>query len=215
MIRIFCSISFVVISVSRAGPREGTMSDLTEAVVASFKDAARKLTEPKRRAFQAQVTLDYLDGSVWRAERVFGWFHRLLTFFNGTSNQTSDFIAHCLEQWWKTNKAQHPIARRSAINLEDGPEISSARIQFMHRMVMFADATGLEVKLVYYPPYRSRYNLIESCWGILELHWKGTLLDRVTTVVEWARTMAWRSPRDRQLGREDLRQGCSHRQRCP
>ncbi len=48
------------------------MNVLTEEVIASFKDAARKLVGAKRRAFQAQVTLDYLDGSVWKAERVFG-----------------------------------------------------------------------------------------------------------------------------------------------
>jgi len=57
--------------------------------------------------------------------------------------------------------------------------------------VRFADATGLEVKLVYYPPYHSKYNLIERCWGILEGHWNGTLLNSVHTVVEWARTMTW------------------------
>jgi transposase len=28
---------------------------------------------------------------------------------------------------------------------------------------------------VYYPPYHSKYNLIERCWGILEQHWNGTL----------------------------------------
>ena len=55
------------------------MNVLTEEVIASFKDAARKLTGPKRRAFQAQVTLDYLDGSVWNAERVFGWSHHTVT----------------------------------------------------------------------------------------------------------------------------------------
>jgi hypothetical protein len=55
------------------------MNALTQEVIASFKDAARKLTGPKRRAFQAQVTLDYLDGSVWKAERVFGWSHHTVT----------------------------------------------------------------------------------------------------------------------------------------
>ena len=38
------------------------MKVLTDEVIASFKDAARKLTGPKRRAFHAQVTLDYLEG---------------------------------------------------------------------------------------------------------------------------------------------------------
>jgi len=51
------------------------MNVLTEEVIASFKDPARKLTGAKRRAFEAQVTLDYLGGSVWKAERVFGWSH--------------------------------------------------------------------------------------------------------------------------------------------
>ena len=55
------------------------MNVLTAAVIASFKDAARKLTGAKRRAFQAQVTLDYLEGSVWKAERVFGWSHHTVT----------------------------------------------------------------------------------------------------------------------------------------
>ncbi len=52
------------------------MNGLTDQVIASLKDAARKLTGPNRRAFQAQVTLDYLDGSIWKAERVFGWSHK-------------------------------------------------------------------------------------------------------------------------------------------
>lgn len=353
------------------------MDVLTEEVIASLKDAARKLTGAKRRAFEAQVTLDYLGGNVWKAERVFGWSHHtvtlglnelrtgitcqgdfsargnrkteqkrpeleadiraladpesqadpkfqspflytrmtakamrralidqkgwtdeelphrntigeilnrlgykmrrvqktkplkkiaetdaifanvrqenqaaddspdvvrismdakakvdvgdfsrdgesrsaqaprawdhdtqakmklvpyglldvttgLLTIIIGTSRETSDFIVDCLELWWEANKARHADARRLVINLDNGPENSSARTQFMHRVVMFADATGLEVKLVYYPPYHSKYNLIERCWGILEGHWNGTLLNSVTTVLEWARTMTWK-----------------------
>ena len=52
------------------------MHELTEQQVTTTKDAARKLTGPKRRAFQAQVALDYLKGSARRAERVFGWGRR-------------------------------------------------------------------------------------------------------------------------------------------
>ena len=78
------------------------------------------------------------------------------------------------------------------INLDNGPENSSHRTQFMNRIVMFADATGLEIKLVYDPPYHSKYNLIERCWGLLERHWNGTLLNSVETVVEWAGTMTWK-----------------------
>ena len=356
------------------------MNVLTEEVIASFKDAARKLTGAKRRAFQARVTLDYLGGNVWKAERVFGWSHPtvtlglnelrtgiiclgnfsargnhkteakfpeleadiralagpesqtdpkfqspflytrmtakavrqalidekgwtdeelphvntigeilnrlgyklrrvqktkplkkiketdaifdnvrqenqaadddpdvirismdakakvavgdysrdgesrgaettkaldhdpepeqklvpqgildvtscLLSIFIATSNGTSDFFADCLEQWWEANKGRYPHGRRLVINLDNGPENSSHRTQFMNRMVMFADATDLEIKLVYYPPYHSKYNPIEHCWGVLENHWDGTLLNSVATVVEWARTMTWKGTR--------------------
>jgi len=353
------------------------MEILTDEVIASFQDAARKLTGPKRRAFEAQVTLDYLDGNIWKAEKVFGWSHHTvalglnelrtgltclgnfsargnrkteekfpeleadiralaepesqadpkfqspflytrmtanavrkalidqkgwtdeelphvntigeilnrlgfklrpvqktkplkkiketdaifanvrqenqtadddpdvvrismdakakvpvgdysrdgqsrgaeateawdhdpeaekklipygildvtagsLTIDIGTSNGTSDFMADCLERWWNENKAKHPNARRLVINMDNGPENSSHRTQFMNRMVMFADSSGLEIKLVYYPPYHSKYNCIERCWGILENHWNGALLNSVHTVLEWARTMTWK-----------------------
>ena len=50
----------------------------------------------------------------------------------------------------------------------------------------------LEIVLVYYPPYHSKYNPIERCWGILEEHWNGTLLNTRETVLESARTMPWK-----------------------
>jgi transposase len=117
----------------------------------------------------------------------------LLTIVFGTSLETSDFIADCLQQWWKANGGQYSHIRQLVINLDNGPSNSSFRTQFMKRMVEFADDTGLEVVLVYYPPYHSKYNPIERCWGILENHWNGTLLDSVPTVLNWAGTMTWKS----------------------
>ena len=40
--------------------------------------------------------------------------------------------------------------------------------------------------------YHSKYNPIERCWGILELHWNGTLLSDVNVMTEWAKTMRWK-----------------------
>jgi hypothetical protein len=116
----------------------------------------------------------------------------LLTIIFGTSRETSDFIADCLQQWWDTNRERYAHIRQLVINLDNGPENSSFRTQFMNRMVEFADRNGLEIVLVYYPPYHSKYNPIERCWGILENHWNGTLLDSVTTVMNWAGTMTWK-----------------------
>ena len=59
------------------------MNALTEQHIATIKDAARKLTGAKRRAFQAQVTLDYLEGSARQAERVFGWSRKKVGYYRG------------------------------------------------------------------------------------------------------------------------------------
>jgi hypothetical protein len=46
---------------------------LNETVIRTLREAARRLTGPSRRQFQAQVALDYLDGSPRRVEQVLGW----------------------------------------------------------------------------------------------------------------------------------------------
>ena len=53
------------------------------------------------------------------------------------------------------------------------------RSQFLKRIVAFARKYRLVVQLAYYPPYHSKYNPIERCWGVLEMHWNGSLLDSV------------------------------------
>ncbi|MCC7083824.1 MAG: hypothetical protein IT427_02325, partial [Pirellulales bacterium] len=39
---------------------------------------------------------------------------------------------------------------------------------------------------------RRQYNPIERCWGILERHRNGTLIDSATTAMNWAATMTWK-----------------------
>jgi hypothetical protein len=110
----------------------------------------------------------------------------------GTSRDTSDFVADCLELWWTNRRAAHPDVRRLLIDLDNGPEIASSRTQFMNRLVEFSDRHHLTIELAYYPPYHSKYNPIERCWGILENHWNATLLSTITTALEWTKTMTWR-----------------------
>lgn len=111
----------------------------------------------------------------------------------GRSHQTSDFIADALERWWSERGAVHAGVKRLQIELDNGPEINSSRTQFMKRLVEFVDRHRIEVELVYLPPYHSKYNPIERCWGVLEQHWNGTLLRSVQDVLRWAGTMTWRA----------------------
>ena len=55
----------------------------------------------------------------------------------------------------------------------------------------FAQAEQLEVQLAYYPPYHSKYNPIERCWGVLENYWRGELLDSEAAVLGFARNMRY------------------------
>lgn len=116
--------------------------------------------------------------------------HQLNLIF-GTSRDTADFVADCLELWWAGRRSAHQDVRRLLINLDNGPEISSSRTQFMKRLVEFSDRHQLTLELAYYPPYHSKYNRIERCWGILENHWNGALLTSIDTTLQWARTMTW------------------------
>ena len=119
----------------------------------------------------------------------------------GHSKETSDFIADAIALWWTERSVQHAGVTKLQIELDNGPEINSSRTQFMKRMVELSDRAGLEIELVYLPPYHSKYNPIERFWGILEQHWNGTLLSSVELVVNWAQTATWRgvSPIVRQI----------------
>lgn len=116
-------------------------------------------------------------------------------FLFGHSHETSDFLADGLDLWWRERAAVHPGVNRLHIELDNGPEIASTRTQFMNRMVGFVDRHRVTVELVYLPPYHSKYNPIERCWGILERHWNGALLTTVADVLRWAGTMTWRGLR--------------------
>jgi transposase len=62
----------------------------------------------------------------------------------------------------------------------------------MQRLLEFVQEYPISVHLAYYPPYHSKYNPVERCWGILEQHWNGALLDSVEAVIQYATSMTWK-----------------------
>ncbi len=86
-----------------------------------------------------------------------------LTLLFGTK-ETSDAWVDALMAWWELVRAGQGHIERRVIYLDNGPKNSGRRTQFLKRMVQFADWSGLEVRLVYYPPYHSKYNPVERCW---------------------------------------------------
>lgn len=110
-----------------------------------------------------------------------------LFVYGVTSKVTSDRLA----QWWEGVRERFAHITTLVLNVDNGPENHSRRTQFMQRLVAFVQQYRVTIRLAYYPPYHSKYNPIERCWGILENHWNGTLLDSIDTVLQFARTMTW------------------------
>lgn len=107
------------------------------------------------------------------------------------SKLTSDFIVDVLEDWWGKVRCRFPQVDTLLINQDNGPENHSRRTQFLKRIVAFGHRQELLIRLAYYPPYHSKYNAVERCWGVLENHWSGTLLESVETTLRFAQTMTW------------------------
>lgn len=115
-----------------------------------------------------------------------------LFLYGVTSKVTSDCLVDRLIDWWESVRERFSQITTLVINVDNGPENHSRRTQFMHRLVEFVQKYHLTIRLAYYPPYHSKYNPVERCWGILEQHWNGSLLDSVDAVIEFARTMTWK-----------------------
>jgi hypothetical protein len=115
--------------------------------------------------------------------------------------ETSDFWVDGLKLWWQQARGGLQRVRRLIIYLDNGPNNSGTRTQFLKRIIEFVDWSGLEVRLVYYPPYHSKYNPIERCWSALEQKWGGMLLNRLKVILHQALRMVWngRHPTVRRL----------------
>lgn len=113
----------------------------------------------------------------------FQWF--------STSKVTADFMADCLDSIFPELEKRCPQIETLVINADNGPESSGRRKQWLKRLVDFSDKHGITIQLAYYPPYHSKYNPIERCWGVLENHWRGQLLDSVAKTLGLARSMTY------------------------
>lgn len=113
----------------------------------------------------------------------FQWF--------STSKVTADFMVDCLDSIFPELKKRCPQIETLVINADNGPECSGRRKQWLKRLVDFSDKHKITIQLAYYPPYHSKYNPIERCWGVLENHWRGQLLDSVAKTLGLARSMTY------------------------
>ena len=111
----------------------------------------------------------------------------------GSSAKTSDFIVDTLAAWWQELSAtERGAIARVQIKMDNGSESRGVRTPFLHRMVQFVDTIGKPIQVLYDPPYPSKYNPIERCWGGMEFHGNGAPWIDAETMLEWAKRMPWK-----------------------
>jgi Rhodopirellula transposase DDE domain len=115
-----------------------------------------------------------------------------LSIYFGQYAETSDFIVDCISNWWQASQAQYSYIDELVIDLDGGSATRSNRTQFIKRIVEFSQTTALKIRLLYYPPYHSKYNPIERCWAALENYWNGAILDSIQVAMQWAANMTWK-----------------------
>ena len=78
-----------------------------------IKDACKRLTGYKRRAYQADITMEYFDGSAYKAEREMGWGRECVT--KGLNEARSGI--RCLDNFRargrKKKKTLSPVSKKT------------------------------------------------------------------------------------------------------
>lgn len=102
----------------------------------------------------------------------------------GRSAKTRDFIMDCLYGWWeRLPLEERNDCSRLQIKVDNGPESSGRRTQFLKRRVEFTDSIGKPIQLLYYPPSRA-FKVTHSCavpeggrrrHGVAWGHWSASM----------------------------------------
>jgi transposase len=105
------------------------------------------------------------------------------------SSETSNYIVDCLQKWLNIRKYNEKWIETIVINLDNWPAINSHTTQFIKRMILLSKDFNVKIRLIYYPPYHSKYNPIERLWGVLENFWNWAILETIDIALKWASNM--------------------------
>ena len=112
-------------------------------------------------------------------------------FFNYTSKPTSLDLVDCIEEVLKEQCLNKKIDK-VIILLDNGPDNSGVRTVFLSGLIHVAEKYNIQIELVYYPPYHSKYNLVERLWARLEKIWNGFLLEAKEICLNFMKNLTWK-----------------------
>jgi len=115
-------------------------------------------------------------------------------FYNVESKVTAECMVDSIEDFLLTNYIyKEALFNKLAITSDNGPENSSSRTYFIYALIMLAIKYNIEIELIYYPPYHSKYNPIERIWARLENIWNGSLLSSLKVVCNFMKNLTWKN----------------------
>ena len=113
-------------------------------------------------------------------------------FFNYTSKPTSLDLVDCIEEFFEEQYLNKDISKLM-IFLDNGPDNSGVRTIFLSGLINIAKKYNIQIELVYYPPYHSKYNPVERLWARLEKIWNGFLLETKEVCLSFMKNLTWRN----------------------
>lgn len=106
-------------------------------------------------------------------------------------SSTADFKVDCIEEYLK-QKIEKQNIKRLIIFLDNGPENNSRRTTWIKGLINLATKYNITIELAYYPPYHSKYNMIERYWARLQLSWNGLIIDTVEKLINVINKVTWK-----------------------
>ena len=94
----------------------------------------------------------------------------------GTSHDTSEFVCDNIEACWREHlSAAYPDARTLVILCDGGGSNSSSHHIVKQDLIGLSDRIGMQIVVMHYPPYCSKYNPIEHrLFSQITRSWSGT-----------------------------------------
>lgn len=113
-------------------------------------------------------------------------------FFNFTNKPTSLDLVDCIEEFF-VEQYVNSTTNKLAILLDNGPDNSGVRTIFLKGLIEISKKYNIEIELIYYPPYHSKYNPVERLWARLENIWNGYLLETKEICLSFMKNLTWKN----------------------
>lgn len=112
-------------------------------------------------------------------------------FFNFQSKPTSLDLVDCIEEFYREQYLNSNM-KKISILLDNGPDNSGVRRMYLKGLTDISIKYNIQIELIYYPPYHSKYNPVERLWARLENIWNGNLLETEEICLKFMENLTWK-----------------------